>query len=542
MKMFEAVIKKSVLVVLVCLITGVFTTTAYAQQQKHYYGDLGKPADYDKTIKDLKKFPRYKAIMPVLPASFNWQALGKVTPAKDQGSCGSCWAFASVGVLESRLLIDANVEYDLSEQQQVSCNTDMSGCSGGRSSALKFWYNTGPMKESCTSYCACDNPCTDYIKCGLLDYHTADYYTVHVSDSVAVKTSLKADGPAYFRFDVYDDFKTFWSTATPGAVYTQTTGAEVGGHAVLLIGWNDDKGAWLCKNSWGRTSGPNKDGTFWMAYTGHAHNLHFGMANITNLNLANIQKISCVNNGGFVMNFKVAYIDAGGVERTSTTGSGDYPINQWKTIDLSNLDPAIDEGTVVWSKVNAKAGKTLPGDTRFRYKSNNQTVTYMAKGTTQSYSVTDSGETVVNPSVPSPPPKPAGAVSKQKTAASLKKVQKISCGNNAGFVMYFKIAYTDSEGKEQVSTTSSGKYPIDQWRTIDLSNLDPPIAEGTVVWPRVKAILGKTKAPSTYVIYKKNNQTATYGVRGTTLSFSVKETGESVVNPPAEKAKKAKKK
>ncbi len=41
------------------------------------------------------------------------------------------------------------------------------------------------------------------------------------------------------------------------------------GHMVTLIGWDDTKQAWLCKNSWGSTSGPHKDGTFWISYKSH---------------------------------------------------------------------------------------------------------------------------------------------------------------------------------------------------------------------------------------------------------------------------------
>jgi hypothetical protein len=99
-------------------------------------------------------------------------------------------------------------------------------------------------------------------------------------DTASIKISLYNDGPTYFRFDVYSDFDTFWNTASPGAVYTHTTGTYEGGHAVLIIGWDDTKQAWLLKNSWGATGGPNDDGTWWMAYTGHSPSLNFGMANV----------------------------------------------------------------------------------------------------------------------------------------------------------------------------------------------------------------------------------------------------------------------
>ena len=59
--------------------------------------------------------------------ALDWRELGKVTPVKNQGSCGSCWAFAGMGAIESRLLINERLDIntmpdplDLSEQQSVS--------------------------------------------------------------------------------------------------------------------------------------------------------------------------------------------------------------------------------------------------------------------------------------------------------------------------------------------------------------------------------------------------------------------------------------
>jgi hypothetical protein len=66
----------------------------------------------------------------VLPESWDWRALGGVTPIKDQRSCGSCWAFSTAAVVESAIKIRDGAEVDLSEQHLLSCNTAGWGCQG----------------------------------------------------------------------------------------------------------------------------------------------------------------------------------------------------------------------------------------------------------------------------------------------------------------------------------------------------------------------------------------------------------------------------
>jgi hypothetical protein len=264
------------IVIVLCLGFSVAATGLYAQntqQQGFMFGDLGKPPDYDKTVKNFQKIPDFALLQ--LPSSYQVP----VTPAKNQGSCGGCWAFASVGVLESRLLQKAGIIIDLSEQQQISCNTTSKGCKGGFMTALKYWYDTGPMVEDCTGYCACDEPCSSISKCPVLANETSGYYTVDTSFITDIKTSIYSDGAAFFRFDVYQDFMDYWRGNTC-SVYTQKSGSYEGGHAVLIYGWDDNKQAWLCKNSWGKTAGPCNNGSFWMAYTGHANDLALGMANV----------------------------------------------------------------------------------------------------------------------------------------------------------------------------------------------------------------------------------------------------------------------
>ncbi len=220
---------------------------------------------------------------------FDARRRGWVTPAKDQGSCGSCWAFAAVGTIESRILKEGGPANDLSEQQQVSCNHYMSGCRGGSGKSLLFYCNDRPWREQCAGYGEIQTSgpiqrtkeCGDF-NCQGLKYLALGFYTVENSVE-AMKRSIVEHGPCYFRYDVHQDFRTFWRNGRPGQVYTQREQDKKGGHAVLIIGWSDAKQAWLLKNSWRPDGGPNKDGTFWMSYKGHASGLKFQMFNIARL-------------------------------------------------------------------------------------------------------------------------------------------------------------------------------------------------------------------------------------------------------------------
>jgi uncharacterized repeat protein (TIGR01451 family) len=236
--------------------------------------------------------------LDALPTAYDARNDAIVTPPKNQGSCGDCWAFAAAGAMESHLL-DAGLSFnptDLSEQQQNSCNLDMSGCCGGSMDSLHFWETRGPVYDPCFPYgeggTSCPTqrtvPCSNGDSCPQLPYRVTNFYTV-ASDQF--RQSLYDDGPSYWRFDVYQDFEDwYWDASTPaGDVYvnadTAAGNTKKGGHAVLIIGWDDAKGAYLMKNSWGDTSGPQGDGTFWIAYSGHHNDLGFAMANFDVLSL-----------------------------------------------------------------------------------------------------------------------------------------------------------------------------------------------------------------------------------------------------------------
>ena len=66
-----------------------------------------------------------------IPTSVDWTKLGAVNKVKDQGQCGSCWAFSATAAVEGANAIKTGKLLDLSEQQLVDCDTQSHGCNGG---------------------------------------------------------------------------------------------------------------------------------------------------------------------------------------------------------------------------------------------------------------------------------------------------------------------------------------------------------------------------------------------------------------------------
>ena len=201
-----------------------------------------------------------------LPDSFSW--MDYMTPVKNQGNCGSCWAFGAVGAFEAVINIAAGVpdpELDLSEQNLVSCATS-SGCNGySISGAMDFLQTDGTCSEECFPYVALDAsngaPCSD--SCDTRRFTTrkvSSYGWVGLNPTLdEVKTAIYNYGPLEVGMDVYTDFFYY-----SGGVYEHTWGDYEGGHAIVMLGWNDNDSCWICKNSWG--TGWGEKGYFRIKY------------------------------------------------------------------------------------------------------------------------------------------------------------------------------------------------------------------------------------------------------------------------------------
>jgi len=204
----------------------------------------------------LPRIPAKNLAPASLPAVLDWRNLNGnwVTSIKDQGDCGSCWAFATTAVLESMVKISKNMseDIDLSEQMLVSCSGAGNCIDGGYEyRAAEYIKNTGISRESCYPYTANDapcNPCSRWMS-QVVIIKSWEWVSTSI---IGIETALQS-GPVTTYMTVYSDFYHY-----SNGIYNVTAGAtEVGGHLVAIIGYDHTNGYWICKNSWGTDWGEN---------------------------------------------------------------------------------------------------------------------------------------------------------------------------------------------------------------------------------------------------------------------------------------------
>jgi len=192
-----------------------------------------------------------------LPASFSWCDQGACSPVRDQGSCGSCWAFATAAPMESAILIHNGVSKDLAEQYLVSCNAEGWGCGGG------WWGHgyhadlmvsgeaaAGAVLEADFPYTATDQACSPpHPKTDRLQSWSYVGDAASVPGSDQLKQAIFEHGPISVAVCVNSAFQAY-----AGGVFTGPSCTGVN-HGVTLVGWDDAQGAWIMKNSWGASWG-----------------------------------------------------------------------------------------------------------------------------------------------------------------------------------------------------------------------------------------------------------------------------------------------
>lgn len=220
--------------------------------------------------------------------------------ARNQGSCGNCWVWASTGVMEIAHQVQNNVFDRHSIQYLNSCQTSGYACCGGGIGGFATWYSGEgqalPWSNTNASYADGARRCSDgasLVSCG--DIGTTPNFPItsitdlsidtHSGAATAIaniKNILNQQKGIYFGFalpnaDGWDDFRDFWRNNPEATLWNDINDycgqewnedpGEAGGHAVLIVGYNDDDADannhyWLALNSWGTAGGVRPNGLF----------------------------------------------------------------------------------------------------------------------------------------------------------------------------------------------------------------------------------------------------------------------------------------
>jgi hypothetical protein len=215
-------------------------------------------------------------IPPLLPAQCtssggSWSWLSKMTPVKDQDSCGSCWDFAAMGAYEGTYNIRNGGVIDTSEQEVLDC-AGAGSCSGGWYGPVYTWMvSHGVVTEAADHYVAH----TQADQCAAGPYRVVTWSFVNPANPYsvpsvdAIKAALCAHGP--LAVAVYAD--NYFQHYT-GGVFNNTNSTSGINHAVVIVGWDDAKQAWLVRNSWSARWGLG--GYLWIHYD--ANNIGYAAA------------------------------------------------------------------------------------------------------------------------------------------------------------------------------------------------------------------------------------------------------------------------
>jgi len=183
-----------------------------------------------------------------IPASFDWISKGAVTPVKNQGQCGSCWAFSTTEEIESQWFLASHPLPVLAPQQIVDCDTTDQGCNGGDPpTAYAYVHSAGGLEsEASYPYTAEDGTCQSQ-KSKFVASVSGWKYACKGNNETEMQANLVQYGPLSVCVDA-----SSWQNYN-GGVITSNCGNSLD-HCVMVTGYASTSGGvafWEVRNSWG---------------------------------------------------------------------------------------------------------------------------------------------------------------------------------------------------------------------------------------------------------------------------------------------------
>ena len=208
-----------------------------------------------------------------LPQAYDMREDGRLTPVRDQGNLGTCWAFASLGALESALMPESSWCFSV-DHMSFFCGYNMTQLDGGDFNMSLAYLTSwrGPVAES-------DDPYGDGVSDEGLSsvVHLQEAVNIETKDYETIKQMIYTKGGVQSSF--YSDMESatgnssYYNAKTNAYFYP---GANIANHDIVIVGWDDlypkenfnvypeNDGAFLCRNSWGSQFGD--DGYFYISY------------------------------------------------------------------------------------------------------------------------------------------------------------------------------------------------------------------------------------------------------------------------------------
>jgi len=207
--------------------------------------------------------PHIKSSKSPLPTKFDWNSKGMVTAVKNQGQCGSCWAFSATETIESvDAIAGSQTPISLSVQQVVDCDTDGNdqGCDGGEPyGAYEYIMQAGGQEgESNYPYSGSQGNCR-FESGEIVDKISNWKYVTQSSDETVIQNYVYSNSPV----SVCVDAET-WQFYKGGVITDESNCGNTIDHCVQITGWKSENSTdcWNVRNSWGTDWG--ESGYVWV--------------------------------------------------------------------------------------------------------------------------------------------------------------------------------------------------------------------------------------------------------------------------------------